>query len=193
MKGSGGGRKVLEPGKSKEKCKELSGLVPVKGGGIGDGGSDCLAMVRQLLELGADPLFETHIGKTAILTAVEYCRMDVVKLLFERATKCNGESVDAILNATNTDGISVLLQAVMSRHREMAQYFIQLGADQFQRDIEGRDAMAWAKLKGFGDVVRILEAFVSYPAMVRTWNDEEAMLKTKLMDRALMDNNFPVV
>ena len=188
MKGTGGGRRNLESTRGSDGER----VVPAKGGGTGNGGGECLAMIRHLLSLGADPSFETTTGKTAMLTAVEYGRMDVIELLLDRAKKVMGQRADVVLSRTNMDGISPLLQAVMSRQREIVQRFIQLGADQFQRDGEGRDAMAWAQLRSFGDIVRILKAFISYPAMVQKWNDSDALLKTKLMDRALMNNDFPV-
>lgn len=107
------------------------------------------AVVRLLLQHGADPLALDQKGATVLHYAVMASRaLDIIPLLVNRG---------ADVNARDDKGISVLMQAVMNDKPELVGLILNLGADLQARTNEGQTALDWAQDLGFADIAAMLE------------------------------------
>lgn len=103
--------------------------------------------VNLLLNDGADPnLVEKDEGNTALHTAVEAKRSDIVRLLLDRG---------ANPNAQNYLGNTPLHQAAKHGEVELSQLLIEYGADVNLRNLQRHSA--WDKAQEFPELLAILE------------------------------------
>jgi ankyrin repeat protein len=104
--------------------------------------------VRELLDGGADPNAADGKGETALSLAAQFGRTDVVALLLK-----GGAQVDA----ADRKGITPLMKAAGFGQEETVEALLRGGADRTRRDLENRDAAAWARSSGHESLARRLE------------------------------------
>ena len=120
------------------------------------------AVVKFLLESGANPSITDSTGYTALLSATFYNRIDVVEELLKSHTQN--------INVTSADGLSPLLAAVKIGDGEVAERFLDLGAELNQRDDEGNTAVHIAALEGHSHLILFLISKMGKEAFFETRN-----------------------
>jgi ankyrin repeat protein len=141
-----------------------------------------LAMVRTLLEQGADIRAKDGLGSTALLLGVRKTdNVELVRFLYERAPALLDErdtagrtplswaaeqghlSVlrflgerGAMIDTRDASGHTPLFQAVLAGQREAAQFLIERGANVNVRDQYGDTPLMMASAKGHTALVRLL-------------------------------------
>jgi uncharacterized protein len=113
------------------------------------------ALVALLLEAGADPrLVTSPYDGTALIAAAHHGHVEVILLLLER--KPNTDHV-------NNLGWTALMEAIVlgdggPRHTEALRILIAAGASPNIPDRAGVTPLAHARRRGYGEMVRLLEA-----------------------------------
>ena len=113
-----------------------------------------IAIVHALLNAGADPNFTTATGGTSLVAACFRGKLEIIALLL-----ANGAEVDHVRAASGAGGFTALLAAAWRGHVEVVRLLLGKGAAVGQRTATGETAMALATMKGFQEVVKVLQSF----------------------------------
>ncbi|MFM2422256.1 MAG: hypothetical protein RL291_786 [Pseudomonadota bacterium] len=116
---------------------------------------DDAAMVRLAIELGGDPKAITSpYDGTALIAAAHLGHDEVIDVLIKA-----GAPLDHVNNLGWTAAIeAVILGNGGPRHQRSLKLLLDAGAKRDIPDREGRTPLAHAKSRGFGEMVRMLEA-----------------------------------
>ncbi|XP_076442764.1 uncharacterized protein LOC143281437 [Babylonia areolata] len=130
-----------------------------------------LAVLEQLLKMGADPDSRDHRGMTALMFSVMYGMKKVTRLLL---------SYGANLNLRSTMGETPLLMAISSDSLEVAKILLEAGANVNDVSDDGYPALMVAAYSNFTNIVRLLLSYgvdvhmsnpMGYQAMhIAAWN-----------------------
>ena len=105
------------------------------------------AMVKVLLERGADPNGKGTGGATALTIAAEDGSTDIGRLLLQH---------QANVNATNANGTTALMYAVENCHKDFVDTLVRAGADLTRHDDDGESAIMIARRRDHTDIVSML-------------------------------------
>ncbi|KAF4158277.1 hypothetical protein CNMCM6936_005011 [Aspergillus lentulus] len=105
------------------------------------------AVVKQLLDKGADPDLEDLFQRTPLSWAAENGHEAVVKLLLDK-----GADIDTI----SLDGLTPLSWAARYRHEAVVKQLLEKGADPDLKGRNGRTPLSWAAKNGHEAVVKQL-------------------------------------
>jgi Zn-dependent protease with chaperone function len=109
---------------------------------------DNLHMVQLLLDLDADPNFESDYGMTPFMTAAEKGTASMVKMLYDAGGDPNYQEMSA--------GYSALTYAVFSGEIDTVKLMIELGADIQLKDYSGMTARMHALQSGEQEIADLL-------------------------------------
>jgi ankyrin repeat protein len=107
------------------------------------------AVMRLLLDSGADPNMTTLAGTTALMAAagvnwvVAQTYTESKEALLEAVKICLEKGAD--INATNSMGLTALLGAANRGSNEIIEYLVKKGARLDVKDKEGRSPVIWAE------------------------------------------------
>lgn len=119
------------------------------------GANGLLDIVRLANEAGADPALTNRFGGTALIPACERGHVDVVRYLLAES--------DVDVDHVNRLGWTGLLEAIVlsdggPAHQEIVRLLLDAGADPDLADGDGVTPLAHARVRGFAEIVTLLEA-----------------------------------
>ena len=140
MKGNRASAELLLRSGSEVNARDDQGLPPLKLALVmapdRPAGEEA-AMIKLLLEAGADIRWKSPNGDSIFLTAARYARAETLGLLLDAGAE---------VNETLADGLSPLMEAARSNPDPQAvRLLLDRGADPFQRDSRGDDALRYAR------------------------------------------------
>jgi len=111
-----------------------------------------LAVMRFLLDAGADPDIPDHIGVTPLMGACYEDRVDAAALLLARG---------ANVNARTAEQATPLMFAAMYGRRALVDLYLASGADRWATDHRGHTPGGFARVQGHLELGRHLEAWTA--------------------------------
>lgn len=113
----------------------------------GEFGISSSAVAQQLLDAGADPNAVDRHGKSVLMDAASTGSLPIVNMLLEREAK---------LDHAREGGDTALILAAWNGNAEVACRLIAAGANLNQRNNNGQDAIAAARLREFHDLAELM-------------------------------------
>jgi uncharacterized protein len=109
------------------------------------------AIVRLLLQRGADPNIATRENRRPLLTAAYHGHTEIARLLIDA-----GADIDT---ADSSFGFTALMEAAGRGHAGVVKLLLERGADRNIRSMDGRTAADFAFGFGRQDVLELLQGF----------------------------------
>jgi len=119
------------------------------------GAEGLLEILKLTIDAGADTTLTNRFDGTALIPAAERGHVEIVNDLLMRT--------DVDINYVNNLGWTALLEAIVltnggEAHQQIVQMLVDHGADISIPDFDGVTPLAHAQARGFGEIVRILNA-----------------------------------
>jgi ankyrin repeat protein len=106
-----------------------------------------IALVRRLLDMGADVNVKDDYGWNALMMASTYEDLDIARMLIDRG-------ID--VNAKNNNGYNALMYASSNGHENIVRLLLDNGADVNGKNIDGETALMMASMHGDIEIIRML-------------------------------------
>ena len=108
--------------------------------------------VEELIKSRADVNMKDIVGRTALINAAEYGRIDCVRLLLKAGSDVN---VCTEMNSNYTHDHTALSKAACKGEAEIFDMLLEAGADVNMKNSLGRTALSYAAKYGKVDCVRL--------------------------------------